>query len=231
MAVTVGLFGESGQGKSTSVVVNQDGKYNPNEYQGMDPECTIIINSDKKYLPFGGEWIKGKNVFWEDDVETIKKILLAASKSDKIRSIYIDTINGIMLAKEMRDIRRGGYDKWTDLAQQIFDLIYFCNDEVAENKIVYLSGHVGMYTDSDGNESKGLLTNGRKLEKIKIETKLPIVLFSKVVTTAEGNREYKFETQANRSSAKSPIGMFDEVLIPNSLKFVDEQIRKYYNLQ
>ena len=32
------------------------------------------------------------------------------------------------------------------------------------------------------------------------------------------------------SSAKSPIGMFEQVEIPNDLKLVDTAIREYYGL-
>ena len=88
-----------------------------------------------------------------------------------------------------------------------------------------------MYTDVDGNESKCLVTNGKKLEKIKIESKLPIVLFTKVERNIDNTtNKYYFETQANRSTGKSPLGMFPDLLIPNSLKLVDSEIRKYYQL-
>ena len=52
MAITVGLFQMSGGGKTTSIVINPDGKYDPDNYQGMNPESTVIFNSDKKRLPF-----------------------------------------------------------------------------------------------------------------------------------------------------------------------------------
>lgn len=242
MAITVGIFAESGQGKTTSIVVNPDGtidpgllKGNPEKYMGMDPGSTVIINADKKALPFprpkANGWVEGKNVFWESDAKNIKSLLANANKVKAIKSIYIDTLNGIMLDKEMNDIKTKSYDKWADLAQQIYELINFCNGELRDDMVVYLAGHVGLYTDTDGNESKGLITNGRKLEKIKLETKLPIVLFGSVQRGASGKHEYRFETQANRSTGKSPLGMFDTFLIPNSLRLVDDTIREYYELE
>ena len=86
MAVTVGILAESGQGKTNSVIVNPDGSIaiqdlikgtltNKGKYDGMDPMTTIIVNSDRKNLPFpnpeGNGWVTGKNVFWE----VIKKLL------------------------------------------------------------------------------------------------------------------------------------------------------------
>lgn len=52
MAITVGIFGESGDGKTTSIVVDKEGKYNPQQYGGLDPKSTIIINADGKELSF-----------------------------------------------------------------------------------------------------------------------------------------------------------------------------------
>lgn len=242
MAITVGIFAESGQGKTTSIIVNPDGTIdeeglntgNKDNYFGMNPESTILINSDRKAMPFKkptlNGWVKGQNVFWESDVEKIKFLLLNANKHARFKSIFIDTLNGIMLDKEMADIKKKNYDKWTDLAQGIYDLIVFCNTQLRDDVIVYLGGHVGLYTDTDGNEAKTLITNGRKLEKIKLETKLPIVLFGSVQRGEGGQHKYCFETQANRSTAKSPVGMFDEFLIPNSLKLVDDAIRSYYEI-
>ena len=92
-------------------------------------------------------------------------------------------------------------------------------------------GHVALYTDIDGNESKCLVTNGKKLEKIKLESKLPIVLFGKVDRGLNGDNKFYFETQANRSTAKSPLGMFTDFQIPNSLKLVDDTIREYYDIK
>lgn len=120
--------------------------------------------------------------------------------------------------------------KWADLAYDIYELISFCNTELRSDIIVYLSGHVTVFTDVDGNEAKCLVTNGRKLEKIKLESKLPIVLFTSVTKGPKGQNTYQFETQSNRSTAKSPIMMFNDFIIPNSLKLVDDTIRSYYGI-
>ena len=83
-------------------------------------------------------------------------------------------------------------------------------------------------------KSNGLTRNPKldanELEKIKLESKLPIVLFTNVSKGAKGKNTYQFETQSNRSTAKSPIGMFEDFLIPNSLKLVDDTIRNYYGI-
>jgi hypothetical protein len=232
MAKTVGIFGISGDGKTTSIVINPDGTYSPQDYKGMEPEKTLIINGDGKSLPFHREgFVVGKNHIITSDLEEIKRILIAANNSDKIQSIVIDTINSLMVDFEMLESKKLTFDKWADLAKGIYELIHFCNTKLRDNLVVYLLGHVSLYTDVDGNESKCLVTNGRKLEKIRLESKLPVVLFTYVEKGMQGENKHYFETQKNRSTGKTPLGMFDSFLIPNSLKLVDDTIRKYYNLK
>ena len=231
MAITVGIFQQSGGGKTTSIIINPDGTYNPTDYQGMNPETTVIFNSDRKRLPFKlNGWEEGKNVFTISNSETITAYLDKINKGTKVKSVIIDTINGIMVDKEMLESKKLSFDKWADLAKDIYEIISTANN-MREDLIIYFFGHVTLYTDVDGNESKCLITNGRKLEKIKLESKLPIVLFGKVDRGTNGNNKFYFETQANRSTAKTPLGMFEEFQIPNSLKLVDDKIREYYNIK
>jgi hypothetical protein len=251
MAITAGIFHMSGGGKSTSIVVNPDGKciYLPDGhinkaefYEGMNPETTVIINADRKRLPFPSkDWIEGTNMFTKSSIEYILgKGLEAKNPNDfgllqkigagtKIKSVIIDTINGIMVDKEMLESKKLTFDKWADLAKDIYEIITVANG-LRDDLIVYFMGHVTLFTDADGNESKCLVTNGRKLEKIKLESKLPIVLFGSVDRGSDGNNKYYFETQSNRSTGKTPMGMFSEFKIPNSLRLVDNTIREYYGI-
>ena len=231
MAITVGIFNQSGGGKSTSIVINPDGTYNPADYKGMDPDTTVVINSDMKRLPFKSEkWIEGTNVFTNSDINYIKDLLKRIGSGTKIKAVVIDTINGVMVDKEMLESKKLSFDKWADLAKDIYEIVSIANG-LRDDLVIYFTGHVTLYTDVDGNESKCLITNGRKLEKIKLESKLPIVLFGTVERGSNGNNKYYFETQSNRSTAKSPLGMFDEFKIPNSLSLVDSKIREYYDIK
>ena len=45
-----------------------------------------------------------------------------------------------------------------------------------------------------------------------------------------GNNKYFFQTRAANSSAKTPLGMFEDFEIPNSLALVDATIRNYYKI-
>ena len=242
MAIVVGIFAKSGDGKSTSIVINPDGKCiylpegDPNHadvYEGMNPETTVFINGDKKRPPFpmGDKWKRGFNYFETSDSEAIGTMIKGIStKSTTMKSVIVDTLNSLLLDKEMLDSKKLTYDKWYDLAKDIYALITDCNG-LRDDLVIYFMGHVTLYTDVDGSESKCLITNGKKLEKIKLESKLPVVLYGSVERGSLGENKFFFETQQNRSTGKTPLGMFKDFLIPNSLKLVDDTIRKYYGIE
>jgi hypothetical protein len=67
-------------------------------------------------------------------------------------------------------------------------------------------------------------TNGQKLSKIGLETKFPIVLYAKVI-----DGQHVFETVANFSTAKTPMGMFADKVIPNDIAEVLKAVEEYEN--
>jgi len=242
MGISVGILGISGTGKSTCLAINPDGTYAPkklpdgqwdmSEYKGMDPETTLWINCDKKPPSFPRPIFPvGKSQILTSDSDVVLAILEKVHKGEKIKSVVIDTVNAIMNDKEMLEFKKATYDKWMDLARDIYTLISFVNHEMRPDVIVYFVGHVTLYTDVDGNESKCLLTNGRKLERIKLESKMTNVLFTTVDRGSDGEHKYYFETQANRSTGKTALLMFNDFRIPNSLSLVDKTMREYYNIK
>ena len=71
---------------------------------------------------------------------------------------------------------------------------------------------------------------GKKLTKTQPEGFYPMVLMTRVEYGDNGDNQYYFQTRANHSSAKTPLGMFSQFEIPNSLKLVDDTIRQYYKM-
>ena len=60
------ILGNSGDGKTTSTIINPDGNFDMEHYQGMNPESHFILNLDRKTLPFpGGMWSKEKKNYLE----------------------------------------------------------------------------------------------------------------------------------------------------------------------
>lgn len=215
MAKIIGIMGESGAGKTTSM-------------RNLDPATTYYIDCDKKGLSWRG-WKKqynaeSKNYFSTDKQSEVLTIMQGINdKRPNIKTIIIDTLNGIMVADEMRRSKEKGYDKWMDLAVSVYGIIDYALTMRDDITVIFVC-HSQTVRDDSGYMFTSIKTNGQKLSKIGLETKFPIVLYAKCV-----DGQYLFETQANFSTAKTPMGMFAEKTIPNDIAEVLKAIEEYEN--
>lgn len=232
MATIVAILGASGDGKTTSTIINPDGKFDLENYQGMDPKSHFIINLDRKTPPFpGGMWsTENKNYIEPKDFTGIRKALEYCAKTQTIKSVAIDTVNIYLAMKEFNDRKRMTYDQWKDVANDVIELNILCNTVLRKDQIVYIFGHTMLQTQQDGTEKLVFSVIGKKLTKTQPEGFYPIVLMTHVEYGDDGDNKYWFQTKANHSSAKTPLGMFKDFEIPNSLRLVDNTVRKYYGL-
>ena len=232
MAVIVAILGSSGDGKTTSTIINPDGNYDFENYQGMNPETHFILNLDRKTLPFpAGMWCSEKKNYYEPkDFKEIKMMLEWCAKQEKIKSVSIDTVNIYMAMKEFNDRKKMTFDQWRDIANDIIELNVLCNTTLRNDQIVYIMGHTMLQTQPDGSEKTVFSVIGKKLTKTQPEGFYPIILITRVEYGDNGDNKYYFQTKANHSSAKTPLGMFKDFEIPNSLKLVDDAVRNYYKM-
>lgn len=206
MATAIGIMGDSGSGKTTSA-------------RTLDPKTTYYIDADKKGLSWRG-WksqynAQNKNYLCSSDLSKIEYVIQGiSSKRANINTIVVDTVNGIMVDDEMKRMKEKGYDKWQDLAVSVYNLISNINNLREDLTVIFLF-HIVDQADENGNHYYHILTSGRKLEKIKLESKLTTVLLAKAV-----DGKYLFETQAKNSTAKSPMGLFETFEIENDLNMV-----------
>jgi len=233
MAVIVAVLGSSGDGKTTSTIINPDGKFDLDNYQGMDPKSHFIINLDRKTLPFpAGMWgVDQRNYVEPDNFDKIRSALAYCAKQPEIKSVAIDTINIYLAMKEFNDRKKMSFDNWKDLANDVIELNTLCNTTLRDDQIVYIFGHTMLQTQQDGTEKTVFSVIGKKLTKTQPEGFYPIVLMTRVEYGDNGDNKYFFQTKANHSSAKTPLGMFKDFEIPNSLKLVDNTIREYYKMK
>lgn len=215
MAKVIGLMGESGSGKTTSM-------------RSLDPETTFYIDCDKKGLSWRGwrDQYSGakKNYIQTDAPSIVKSTLTHINEDDQykgIKVVVIDTINGVMVAEEMRNAKVQGFGKWTDLAQYVWDIFDYCLD-MREDLTIVIVAHSITDTDDNGIVFTHIRTNGRKLEKIVLESKLTTVLLAECK-----DGEYIFHTRADRSSVKTPLGAFEEDEIENDISKVIEKLKEY----
>ena len=201
MAIIVMVYGQSGTGKSTSL-------------RNFKPEDVCIVNVSGKPLPF-----KNKHkTFNTDDYMAID----AAIKKAPAKSIVIDDATYLMTGEYMRTAKVTGYQKFTDMALNYYTLVKSAA-ALPSDKIVYFMGH----SDTDANGNEKFKTIGKMLdEKVTLEGMFTIVL--KTVVT---DGKYQFSTRnSGQDTVKTPLGMFDDVLIDNDLAMVDKTIREYYGI-
>lgn len=204
MGLPVLILGESGTGKSASM-------------RNFKPDEVAVINVAGKPLPF-------KNKLPSEMTDNYSKITshLKALAQQGCKSVVIDDAQYLMANEFMRRATERGYDKFTEIAQNFWNLVNSIK-ELPNDIIVYLMAHIER--DQNGNEK--IKTIGRLLdEKITVEGMFTIVLKTNVT-----DGQYSFLTQnSGHDTVKSPIGMFPSMVIDNDLKYVDEKIRNYYEI-
>lgn len=209
------IMGESGSGKTTSM-------------RGLDPKTTMYIDCDKKGLAWKG-WksqynTESKNYFACDDPDIVLTLLKRVNREDQFQHVtvcVIDTLNGMMVADEMRRSKEKGYDKWQDLAFSVYSIVDYALT-VRENLTVIFTAHSQTDHDENGYLFTRTKTSGKKLDKIVLESKFPVVLLAK-----GDNGQYVFETHANHSTAKTPLGAFEGNQIPNDIVAVLKALEEF----
>jgi hypothetical protein len=186
--------------------------------RNLDPETTFYIDWDKKGLSWKG-WgnaysLEKKNYYVTDYVSIVDQLLDKINSDEQtkhIKTVVIDTLNGLMVADEVRRMKEKGYDKWQDLAQCVWNLLdklYTLRD----NLTVIIICHSQTQKEDDGYTFTRIKTSGKKLDKLNVESKLTTVLYA---TVKDG--QYVFQTHANNSTAKTPLGAFEDDEIENDI--------------
>ena len=215
MSMCIGLMGESGSGKTTAM-------------RTLDPKTTFYIDCDGKGLSWKGwkEQYNAKNMnYWKTDItQSVQSMLDKISTDEKfkhIKVVVIDTINGLMVADEVRRMKEKNFDKWMDLAQCIWGLLDQAH-KLRDDLTVILVCHSQTQKEDDGYTFTRIKTSGKKLDKLCIESKLTTVLHAEAK-----DGEYIFRTRARNSTCKTPMGAFDTEEIPNDMSLVLKALEEY----
>lgn len=236
MANSILVLGNSGEGKSSSLMPNSD-----LGIKGLDPKETFLINVKGKPLPAKG-WVKmytpsGKdnpngNMLSTTNSKLIVDVLKALpSKLPHIKNVVIDDANYLMSQQFMDKSGEAGYQKFTDIAKSFFDIINAGIMLPSDYNFIVIA-----HTEIDSNNSYKLKTIGKLLdEKINIQGLFTYCIVSSIEIDFEGNTNYGYFTNTTRDSrgitvpAKTPYGVFDKLVIPNDLGYVIDEINKYNN--
>lgn len=214
MSKMIAIMGESGAGKTTSA-------------RTLDPNTTYYIDCDKKGLAWKG-WreqynVDKKNFYSGRDLQAIEKIIYGVSqKREDIKVIVIDTLNTCMVDKEVKSMNEKGYDKWIDLTQYVWNICETAA-QLRDDLTVIVMFHSETIRDDLGYTFTRIKTNGRKLEKVVLESLFSTVLLAK----RDANGDYIFETKSRNSTAKSPMGAFESEETPNDMQAVLDALAEY----
>ena len=237
MANAIAIIGNSGSGKSTSM-----GQIPELGIKGLNPKETFIINTKGKPLPVRG-WKKQYkeidiakpptegNYLASTDPGLIVKSLDYINKNRlDIKNVVLDDFIYIMSEGFMQKALQGGFEKFNILAKNAYDVINM-GINMRENVNFILMTH-----DDEDNGKAKMKFLGKMLEdKVNPIGMFTTVLFTTHKTTLQGVTTYHFITNQHIDErgilipAKSPVGMFEDKLIPNDLGFVLDKVEEYYN--
>lgn len=223
MAKTILLVGKTGTGKTTSI-------------RTLDPKETVILRVINRTLPFKFEGIYGreqKNMFSTPTYEEVLKALAWCDKQPNVKNIVITDGTYIIRQEYFKLANQKGYDKYTGFAVHMQQILKAIQDLRSDIK-VFMEYHVDSVVNENGVIEYKPSTVGKLLDnQYNILENVDIVLFTNL-KYEDNEVHYGFITNRmlDRNGAeipaKSPMGMFDELFIPNDLAFVAQKIDEYY---
>lgn len=206
------ILGESGTGKTCSL-------------RNLNPADCLLIQPVRKPLPFRAKGWKevvqkgdGGNIFVCNDPEWIRRSMRRTTAP----IIIVDDWQYILASAFMSRRNEKGFDKFTDIGGMGYDIAREAS-ELAADKRVYVLAH----TTTDDLGHTRIKTLGKLLDdKIVVEG-----MFTTVLRTVVDGGNFFFSTRnSGQDTVKSPMGMFEDALIPNDLALVDQTICSYYGI-
>ena len=203
MGIAVLVLGASGSGKSASL-------------RNFSEDEIGVFNVAEKPLPFRNKLkvINGVNY----------DLIMKKLEENALKCYAIDDSQYLMVFEEFAKVNVNGYGKFTEMALNFYNLVQCAIKRTSPDTIVYFLHH----TDLDDAGHIKAKTVGKMLDnKLTLEG-----LFSIVLLTGTDGTTYWFDTQSDGcTTAKAPIGLFEDKRIPNDLKMVDDAIRDYWGLK
>ena len=209
--VPVLIIGDSGSGKSST-------------FRGLPPAKTVIVNTERKPLPFKG-FAKFKNVNvnrYKDFVQLLKEL----KSSNKYEYVIIDSLTSLLeIINKYCETVFSGYTIWSEYNSMVYNVLQDIKDLPQQ---VFVTG-IPEYNKDPDSPKAFAKTKGSEW-KYSIEKEFAIVLHTHLMDDEEGNiTAYQLDTKPSKTtSAKSPADMFKERFIPNDATVVAKAIHEYY---
>lgn len=234
MAELILVMGKSGVGKSTSL-------------RTLPPSQTIVLSPNAKSLPFAQSaknYVRGQNLFvnnnmmgGSDDAKfALEKVDIkafirtVAEKAPGVRYLVIEDFthyfSSRILSKSFLAQNSGNaaFQRWNQFGADVYDTIFRDTQNLREDLYIILLHHTSL--NEEGYHA--FKSPGKLLDNTIDVPSYFTYIFHAMTTQSEKQTNYVFQT--NKDSiyhAKTPMGAFPELHIPNDMKVVLDTIDKY----
>ena len=223
----ISIVGKSGTGKSTSI-----GNIPELGIEGLDPKTTVIINVAGKSLPFrGGAKLyqgsikEGGNYIETSDSEVISQaIKFVSEKRTEIKNIVVEDSQYIMAFEFMRRSKEPGFAKFSDLGANMAKILEAARTTRKDLNVIFM-----WHPEEDKELGFKMMSVGNMITSyLNLEGLFTVILYTNVTKGTDNKMIYNFVTNHDgKYPAKSPIGMFKDIYIPNDLGLVNKIIDNY----
>jgi molybdopterin-guanine dinucleotide biosynthesis protein len=208
----IGIVGSSGTGKSTSL-------------RNLPLNETIIIDLERKGFPF--KEAKNFQTITATILPEIKQAIETATKNADIVVIESFTKYCEILI-DVAQKQYKGFDIWNYYNKQIRDTLESLKNEKATVVVTAIDEIVKIMQPTGGEYNTRRIKVQGKVHEGCIEKEFLLVLFTEV-RREKDSIEYCFQTNSDGiTSAKTPMGMFSDMYIPNDLNTVINSMEEYY---
>ena len=200
MKPNIFIVGPSGTGKSSSL-------------RNLNPDTTIILNTEQKALPFREAASFKLNVPIAN-TDAFEKAFDKSIQSNKANVTIVESFTSLteQVYAELSKAYKG-FDFWDMYKKELMRILHKSKNT---DKYVVMTGIDQVLEGAGGVEERFISVDG-SLKK-KVEKEFVIVLFT--------NKQAGYEN----TPAKSPMGMLPKQM-PNDLNKVIELAEEYYNLK
>lgn len=236
MAFPIGVVGSHSSGKTTGL-------------RNLPPEEIFIVSPTKEDLPWGGSSkyysvydpkTKKGNIMKTNVLSHLDMIAKEVSNNmPHIKYLVYEDIthffNKYTTGEKFRQLgkTKESWSRWGDFGAEAFNAFFANLPELRNDLIIIFHFHAEQYMDN-GSEKLKIRTPGTLLEKeFEIPSFFNYLFFTKVLPFDADNpdkeRYFYVTNDDGYYSAKSPMGCFKDMYIPNDMKAVIERIQEFKN--
>lgn len=224
-----------------SLIVGPSGSGKTSSLRNLDPSTTWIIAPERKTLPFKGRFPKHfplpsampkdpKNIP-DSVIKETRERFQEATEDKSCRLIVIDSFSKWEeYLEQYHRMVDSGWDIWNNYNSGILTFL----DRIKCSEVpVVLTAIDEIITESTTEEhvsvrSRRVKVMGSRWEG-KVEKEFSHVFFTDNEKEGDGRLKYQFLTNSDGTcSAKTPMGMFEELRVENDLQAVMERMEEFY---